>query len=81
MSANRVTLNVGGMHCKSCVKLVERARKAQPGVHSATVVLEKQQAIIEYDPQVTHLDALKRAVVEAGYQVSESAPTAHATAA
>ena len=35
---------VRGMHCASCSGAVERALKAQPGVHTASVALLKETA-------------------------------------
>ena len=76
MSVDHVTLSVGGMHCGSCAKLVERALKATPGVTAANVVLVKQQAIVEFDPKQVTLDALRRTVVAQGYSVTDAVPVA-----
>ena len=37
-------VSVRGMHCASCSGAVERALKAQPGVHTASVALLKETA-------------------------------------
>jgi copper chaperone CopZ len=76
MSNTQVALKVEGMHCGSCAKLVERALKATRGVTSATVLLAKQQAVVEFDPQQVTLDALKQAVVAQGYSVTDAVPVA-----
>jgi len=78
MSSTRVALKVEGMHCGSCAKLVERALKATPGVTGATVLLVKQQAVVEYDPQQVTLDALRSAVAAQGYPVTDATPVASA---
>ena len=78
MSNTQVALQVEGMHCGSCAKLVERALKATPGVTSATVILAKQQAVVGYDPQQVTVEALKSAVVTQGYAVKSAAPVANA---
>ena len=74
MSSTQVTLKVDGMHCGSCAKLVERALKGTPGVTNATVLLAKQQAVVEFDPQQVTLDALKQAVAAQGYSVTGALP-------
>jgi copper chaperone CopZ len=78
MSNTQVALNVEGMHCGSCAKLVERALKGTRGVTSATVLLAKQQAVVEYDPQQVTLDVLEQAVVAQGYSVTDAVPVAKA---
>jgi len=78
MSNTQIALKVEGMHCGSCAKLVERALKATPGVTSATVLLVKQQAVVEYDPQQVTLDVLKQAVVDQGYSVTGALPAGNA---
>jgi len=58
-------LNITGMSCQSCVSHTKKALESVPGVHSATVSLEKQEAIVEHegaDPA-----KLVEAVVEEGY--------------
>ena len=78
MSSSRIALKVDGMHCGSCAKLVERALKGTHGVTSATVLLAKQQAVVDYDPRQVTLDALKQAVVAQGYAVKDAVPVASA---
>ena len=50
-----MTLKIEGMMCKHCQARVEKALKAVPGVEAVTVDLEAK--------------ALKKAVLDAGYQV------------
>ena len=47
VSMTKVTLNVDGMTCASCVGRVERALKAVPGIEEASVNLATQQALIK----------------------------------
>jgi copper chaperone len=67
---NTVTLNVEGMSCGHCQMAVIKALKSVSGVVDAQVDLNKKTATISYDATKTSLDALKTAVVEAGYEVS-----------
>ena len=61
-------LIVQGMTCASCVRRVERALLAVPGVKEATVNLATHQARVTYDPQGTTTDRLTDAIVAAGYE-------------
>ncbi len=65
----RVVLQIGGMHCASCVQSVERALGRVPGVISANVNLASEKATIEIASQQTGVRELKEAVERAGYTV------------
>lgn len=62
------TVNIEGMMCQHCVKHVTDALNKLPGV-TAQVSLENKNAVCTVDATVTD-DALKTAVVEAGYEVT-----------
>jgi len=64
-----VTLSVGGMSCASCVATVERALNRLPGVKTATVNFAVEKAIVEFDPKVSPVAALEKAVADVGYDV------------
>jgi len=66
--AHSTDLIVQGMTCASCVRRVERALLAVPGVQAATVNLATHQARVTYDPQGTTPDRLADAIVAAGYE-------------
>ena len=68
-----VRLSVTGMHCASCVALVEETVRELPGVTEVAVSLEEGEATVSYDPGVVDLTALCAAVAEAGYAASPSA--------
>lgn len=61
-------LNVHGMSCGSCVKHVRHALAGVVGVRDAQVDLALAKATVQADDAVT-VDALRAAVVEAGYEV------------
>ena len=67
----RVILPIGGMSCAACARHVENALKKVDGVVSATVNLATERASVEYVPGVATLEALRRAVREAGYEVAD----------
>ncbi|MCZ6515329.1 MAG: heavy metal translocating P-type ATPase, partial [Acidobacteria bacterium] len=64
------TLQIGGMHCASCVARVEKALESVEGVNSASVNLATEKATVEMGSQVV-FDQLRRAVEAAGYSASE----------
>jgi copper ion binding protein len=62
----KTKLSIQGMSCAHCVKSVEEALKAVPGVKKAKVDLKKASGEVEHADSVT-VEALKAAVVEAGF--------------
>ncbi len=65
--AAQAELRVEGMHCGSCVALVEESLVELSGVASATVDLESARAVVEYDPSRVDPEQLRAAIVEVGY--------------
>ncbi|WP_285275492.1 heavy metal translocating P-type ATPase [Halopseudomonas bauzanensis] len=66
---SHITLHISGMTCASCVRRVETALLASPGVDSAEVNLAAETARIQLqDPQ--QLAAVSEAVKRAGYPVA-----------
>lgn len=65
-----LTLKVGGMSCASCVKRVEKALSAVPGVTGASVNLASETARVEYDGSGGSAP-LVAALEKAGYQAAE----------
>ena len=63
-------LAVVGMHCGSCVALVEEALIERSGVISASVDLDSARAVIGYDPSLVGIDQLRSAIEEAGYSAT-----------
>ena len=65
------TLKVEGMTCGHCVSAIEKAVGGVPGVESVDVDLaNKLVSIVCQDDALTH-EAIKRAVMTAGYQVAD----------
>lgn len=73
-------LPIEGMTCAACVRRVERALTAVPGVSSATVNFATQRARVTYDPRAADEATLSRAVEGAGYAVARTATTTAADA-
>ncbi len=63
-------LTVEGMMCQHCVMHVTRALEAVPGAAGVQVTLEDKKAVVTVPDTVTD-EALKAAVTDAGYEVTE----------
>ncbi|MDR2500421.1 MAG: heavy-metal-associated domain-containing protein [Treponema sp.] len=64
----KTTLKIEGMSCEHCVRHVTQALKDVAGVSAVSVNLKDKSALVEHADPVS-LDALKNAVLEAGYEV------------
>lgn len=60
-------LPVRGMDCAGCTRKVQKALSALPGVQSADVLLSAERAVVQADPTVATLPALRSAVESLGY--------------
>lgn len=65
-----VTIPISGMTCNHCVAAVRDSLQDVPGVHSAQVTLEPQQAVVSYDDSVTQPADMHAAIRDEGYEVS-----------
>ncbi len=72
------TFSIKGMHCASCVVLIERSLKKVAGVKNATVNLATEKATVFYDSNKVSDDHLASAVANVGYQalINEDVRTA-----
>ncbi len=61
-------IRVGGMVCATCVQTIEAALRALPGVISASVNLGNERAYVTYNPSVSALEDMRKAITDAGYQ-------------
>ncbi len=69
---NELTLSIGGMSCASCVNTVEESVGELDGVLSASVNLVTEKLTVRYDPQRVRVAQIKKAVLDAGYEVIEA---------
>ena len=65
----KITLNIGGMTCASCVVHVEHALREVEGVLSANVNLATEQASVGYIPGLANVQEMKTMVHDAGYVI------------
>ncbi|MFD7256599.1 cation transporter [Streptomyces sp. NPDC059874] len=64
-----VVLRIEGMHCSSCVLLVDEELEELAGVRSARTSLRDARAVVRLDqPGAVHTDELVAAVERAGYR-------------
>ena len=68
MTEVRRTFPIKGMHCASCVRLIEKAVGRVDGVSQAVVNLATEQASVTYDPQKVDDRIISSAVSSVGYQ-------------
>jgi copper chaperone len=63
-----VKIKIEGMMCGHCQGSVTKAILSVDGVSAASVNLAAKEAIVTYDSKKTTVDAIKAAIVEAGYE-------------
>lgn len=61
-------IKIEGMMCGHCQKSVTDAISSIKGVSEVNVNLKDKQATVTYDPKKTNTDAIKAAIVNAGYK-------------
>ena len=57
------------MSCASCATTVEKTIRAQKGVIDAGVNFANASALIEYEPEIANVNAIKKAVQSTGYDI------------
>jgi len=67
MAEIKKTFSIKGMHCASCVLILERALTQVDGVSRANVNLATTKATVTYDPQKVTDETLASAVAHVGY--------------
>jgi len=63
--------SVGNMDCGSCAISIEMLLANQPGVRSAKVSFDEEEAVIEFEDQGFHLDSIKKLTQQIGYTLTE----------
>jgi len=77
-SEERIELGVLGMTCAACVRRIEKAVGAVPGVAKAEVDLVRHVATVTFSPAATSVDAISAAIEGAGYEVVRDDTSARA---
>lgn len=69
----KILLRSQELTCPSCVAKIEAALKVIHGVAGAKVYFNTGKIEVEYDPQVTQVDDLVKAVKAVGYEARVAA--------
>lgn len=72
VATSTVTLPVKGLNCANCAGQVEKALSQVDGVLEVTVNLATERVTVRFIPGVAQIAALKKAIVDAGYEVIET---------
>jgi len=64
----KTTVKVGGMTCATCVATIENSLKKMDGMIDVNVNLGAEKAYITYNPSMTAVADMKKAIEDAGYQ-------------
>ena len=65
-----VKIKVEGMTCQSCVKSIEGHMSDKAGIYSIKVTLEKEEAVVEYDPNLATPEQLRDGIEDMGFDAS-----------
>jgi len=68
MTVTKKSFPVKGMHCASCVGVIEKALSRTLGVKEAVVNLATEKATVTYDSDICHEDQIESAVASVGYK-------------
>ena len=66
-----VIIKIKGMMCGHCEKTVTEAAKSVKGVTKASSDFKKGEAKVSFDSSMTTLETIKKAILDAGYEVMD----------
>lgn len=64
----KIVLNIIGMHCQSCAKLIKMELTTQQGIIQVEVDDKSKMAVIDFDPKLTTLKNIIGLIADLGYQ-------------
>jgi len=67
----KVKLNVEGMHCKSCERIIENGVSENNGVSGIKASYADETAVVEFDPSKTNVATIINSIDNAGYAAKE----------
>ncbi len=67
----KITLNITGMHCESCAKLIKMELAEQQGIIQVEIDDKSKLAVIDFDPALTDLKNITSLITDLGYQAKE----------
>ncbi len=65
-----VELSITGMMCMGCVETVRSSIAQLKGIDTVSVSLEKADALVTFNPQITDTASIRKAVELNGYKVT-----------
>lgn len=68
---DKAILEISGMHCASCAKIIQMAVSEKEGVSLVSVNFDSKKAFLEFDPSKISVSGIKDAINKAGYNVIE----------
>ncbi len=68
LQPTKKTYPIKGMHCASCVRVIEHAVKKIDGVTDCSVNLATEQATVTFDPKKVTKDNIASAIANVGYR-------------
>ena len=68
MNTKTAIISIEELNDTAVAELTE-AFQSSPGVTEVDFSVERQVAVIEFDPEVTHIDGLMRVVLGKGYKI------------
>lgn len=68
MFLEKVGFVVKGMDCAACAFNIERVLSKTKGVLRTSVNFAAEKAMVEFDPKLTNVEALKKVVQGLGYE-------------
>ena len=66
----QITIGVQGMVCSSCVQSIESQIKNTSGVYSVNVSLEREEAVVVYDPATITAETIRLAIEDMGFDAT-----------
>lgn len=69
----KTTLRASDLNCPSCVAKIEKSLNGVNGVEQAAVHFNTGRIEVQHNPSVAPIDALVKAVADAGYTAKPSA--------
>jgi copper chaperone CopZ len=69
--AGRVQIPVVGMTCGGCAKSIHNALLKVDGIYSAEITFESGRAVVAYDKKKVAVDAIVKAIEQAGYKTGK----------
>ncbi len=72
MAFKKIVLPISGMHCQACALSIEKVLSGLEGVKEVNVSFANEQALVEFDSDITPLKEIEEKIALLGYKVIES---------